>query len=150
MIAMCRIPQAPKDRACCDGLGRIADFKCMASHGPSPSANEPVTDSPWFWLGLFSLAALAALVVIGPKFQRRHARLELQSEVRQQVWRQRVEQSPASNSPATGQPAADAVAMRAGGVWLWPLAAVALAVTSVCWTMLWRQRRSLATVADGA
>ncbi len=35
-----------------------------------------VTESPWFWLMLFSLAGLAAVATIGPKFDRREQSIE--------------------------------------------------------------------------
>jgi hypothetical protein len=39
---------------------------------PSPA----LTDSPWFWLLLFSCGAVVALVVAGPKYMVRQARIE--------------------------------------------------------------------------
>jgi hypothetical protein len=37
------------------------------------------TDTPWFWLHLFSLAALAGLMVVGPKYAHRQQGLETRS-----------------------------------------------------------------------
>lgn len=43
--------------------------------GPS---HAPLTDSPWFWLYLFSIAALAGLILIGPKYYARQSQVERQ------------------------------------------------------------------------
>jgi hypothetical protein len=40
------------------------------------TAPPSVTDSPWFWVMLFSLAGLAGLFTIGPKFEQREAAIE--------------------------------------------------------------------------
>lgn len=48
-------------------------------HGES---RPPLSDSPWFWLALFSGMACLALVAIDPKFTRRQARIEHRFENR--------------------------------------------------------------------
>jgi MYXO-CTERM domain-containing protein len=100
-----------------------------------------VTDSPWFWLGLFGLAAFLALVAIGPKFQRRHARLELQSQAREQIWRDRVEQATHETNDLASRPAVSVEPQPRDGRWLWPLGGLALLVTTICWGRLWWQQR---------
>lgn len=110
-----------------------------------------MTDSPWFWLGLFGLSALVALVAIGPKFQRRHARLELQSQVREQVWRgQLVQPGPQAGDAATVAVQGTASEPATDGAWLWPLGGLAAIVTMVCWSRLWWLRRSEMKAASGA
>lgn len=47
----------------------------------SDSSHHPL-ESPWFWLLVFSTMALVAVVLIGPKFMRRQARLEQKLEGR--------------------------------------------------------------------
>ncbi len=47
----------------------------------SPPPDHPY-ESPWLWLVVFSLVALAAVLVIGPKWMRRQARLEQKLEGR--------------------------------------------------------------------
>jgi hypothetical protein len=42
-----------------------------------------VTESPWFWLMLFSLAGLAAVATIGPKFERREQSIETKFHARE-------------------------------------------------------------------
>ncbi len=51
----------------------------MSSSAPVP----PVTDSPWFWVMLFSLAALAGIATIGPKFERREQAIETKFHARE-------------------------------------------------------------------
>lgn len=43
---------------------------------PAPKSPPPLSDSPLFWLLLFSGAAIVAVVAIQPKFAQREARLE--------------------------------------------------------------------------
>jgi hypothetical protein len=58
--------------------------------GPSPA----VTESPWFWLMLFSLAGLAAVATIGPKFERREQSIETKFHARERgLGREGVEQA---------------------------------------------------------
>ncbi len=47
---------------------------------PSP---QSVTETPWFWVMLFSLAALAAMATIGPKFERREQVIETKFHARE-------------------------------------------------------------------
>ena len=47
--------------------------------------HPPLTDSPWFWVLMFSGMALAAVVAIGPKYGGRQARLERQYQVRERM-----------------------------------------------------------------
>jgi hypothetical protein len=118
----------------------------MASSSSPSSKPAPLTDSPWFWLGLFSLTGVVAILAIGPKFYQRQQRLERQSHVREQVWRQRMEQPPeaapaeATREAADNDPYPSEVRNR-----LWPLAVLGAAVTFGCWGWLWWQHRSPST-----
>jgi hypothetical protein len=54
---------------------------------PPTSDQTPArqTDSPWFWLLLFAVVGLAALLVIGPKHVRRQQRLVRMQQARENV-----------------------------------------------------------------
>jgi hypothetical protein len=52
---------------------------------------EKLADSPFLWFLLFGLMALAALVVVGPKFARRQSQLRQNYEGRREAWQQRIE-----------------------------------------------------------
>lgn len=41
-----------------------------------------LSDTPWFWVYVFATAALAALLLIGPKYQQRQPQLERQYRAR--------------------------------------------------------------------
>jgi len=56
---------------------------------------RPVTDSPWFWLVLFLVAALGAIIVVSPKHAHRQARLERMNETRDQIARRAAGMTPA-------------------------------------------------------
>ncbi len=61
-------------------------------------ANSPrkLTESPWFWVELFSYFALLALLVIGPKYARRQGVIEQRFKAKREIARQQYEgQSPA-------------------------------------------------------
>jgi hypothetical protein len=88
-----------------------------------------ITDSPWFWLCLFALAALVGLAAIGPKYAQRQAQIE-----REFQGRQRAAQSAQGESPS--------VPLSTPGetiIPLWPLF-VALAVfIPIAWFLFWRR-----------
>ena len=44
---------------------------------------DPVTDSPWLWLGLFLGGAVVALVLMAPRYAQRQAQLERQFTARE-------------------------------------------------------------------
>lgn len=47
------------------------------------SQQEPITDSPWFWLYLFATAALILLIAFQGKLEIRQANIERQHQARQ-------------------------------------------------------------------
>ncbi|HEX3657799.1 MAG TPA: hypothetical protein VHY91_20810 [Pirellulales bacterium] len=55
----------------------------MSSTSDPPPARA--SDSPWFWLLLFAVVGLAALLVIGPKHVRRQQRLVRMQHARENV-----------------------------------------------------------------
>ncbi len=112
----------------------------MSDTSPSPTPPSPLTDSPWFWLLVFSAAAAVALVLIFPRYQARQRRLEMQYLAREEILRRRAEGEPAAREagdegdappPATGELI----------IPLWPLAF--LSGGGVCFSsyMLFRSRR---------
>src|SRR5947207_8719567 len=56
---------------------------------------SPLTDSPWYWVLVFSLMALAALAAIGGKYGRRQANIERQFQARERI----AEKKTAENNP---------------------------------------------------
>ena len=51
----------------------------------SPEEKPPITDSPWFWLLLFSAVGLLALGAISGQYGKRQARLERQYQARERI-----------------------------------------------------------------
>ncbi len=49
------------------------------------SEQSPATDSPWFWVLLFSLMGLVALGAISGQYGKRQARLERQYQARERI-----------------------------------------------------------------
>lgn len=95
-------------------------------------SKEPlITDSPWFWVLLFSLMGLAALAAISGKYGQRQSRLERQYQVRERV-----------REDALGDPERrEYSSPEAPLVPLWPLAVVLVAVATGAGAMLWREYR---------
>jgi len=54
----------------------------MSEKSSHSASSGGLTDSPWFWLALFSAMGIAAALAIGPKFSRRQAGLEEKYEHR--------------------------------------------------------------------
>jgi hypothetical protein len=88
------------------------------------------TDSPWFWVFVFSASALVALTAIGPKHLRRQERLERMAD-------QRALQQTDADSPAPS-PELDGTTSIESLRWM---SLVLLAVMFVSAVALWRHRR---------
>jgi hypothetical protein len=115
----------------------------------SDEERPPVTDSLWYWVLVFSLMALAALVAIGPKYGRRQAGLELKYQARERI---AAEQAAGNNSAPDGR--SDEIADRRELarpedtlVPLWPLAAILAVVALVSWVMLLKRGRAMTGAA---
>jgi hypothetical protein len=94
------------------------------------SNNQPITDSPWFWLYTFATFALLLLVMIGPKFDERRAQQERQFQGRARAMQQRAGEEPTMELSEPGH------------TWLTlrPLYVVLGMLIAVGWTTLWWQR----------
>jgi hypothetical protein len=51
----------------------------------TPSDRPPLTDSPWFWVLLFSVVGLIAVAAISGQYGKRQARLERQYQARERI-----------------------------------------------------------------
>jgi hypothetical protein len=111
-------------------------------------AIPPVTDSGWFWAGMFSLLALTGLAAIREKFDIRQRQVEGRYLGRQQAATERQRR-------AAGLPAIDlAESARDRGevapariVPLWTLVTLATVATVGSFVMLARERRGRTTSA---
>ncbi len=112
-----------------------------------PSRPDHPLESPWFWLLVFSLMALVAVVLIGPKYMRRQARLE-----------QKLEGRVRAQQPLETRPAETQLGERGGGendiVTIAPLASFLGILVGVAWFQWtrerasWLKQRRLDAVAD--
>jgi len=104
-----------------------------------------VTDSPWYWVLVFSLMALFALLVISHKYSRRQAGIERQYQARERI----VEKRAAENNPADGARIDNQDARRPFAtpgnqlIPIWPLAILLVAVAAVAAVMLFRASRAV-------
>ena len=105
---------------------------------PQPVDRPPITDSPWFWLELFSGMALVGILVIGPKFVQRQGQIERRFEGRQHAY-----SSPAGEG--THEPVlAPREIEGSNRVSLTPLAALVAIVMGISAMMLVRSRAQFA------
>jgi hypothetical protein len=118
----------------------------------SNDQQAPVTDSPWFWVLIFSLMALFILVLMGPKIGRRQAKIELNYQARERA----AAEQDAGNNPARGERSDELADRRAFAtpehtlVPLWPLTTILLVVVLISWAMLiLRGPATAASPADG-
>lgn len=110
---------------------------------PSTSpARPPITDSPWFWLAVFSLGGIAAVLLIEQQYRPRQRRLEMQYRAQEEILRRQ----------AAGEPAARGVGQEGDAppptereliIPLWPLIGVCLLVFAASVSMIWRERTTL-------
>src|SRR4051812_26772560 len=95
-----------------------------------PTAERPITDSPWFWAYLFATSALIALALMGPKYAARQAQIE-----REFQGRQRAAQSAGGEHPSGGLSSAEKTLIT-----LRPLFLGMAAITIVAWFLFWRRQ----------
>lgn len=94
----------------------------------------PITDSPWFWVELFSGMALLGILIIGPKFVQRQGQIERRFEGRQHAY-----SSPAGEG--TAEPVLTSRETEGSNrVSLMPLAALVALVMGISAVMLLRSR----------
>jgi hypothetical protein len=99
------------------------------------SANAPITDSPWFWVLLFSLIGIGAIVAIGGQYGKRQARLERQYQARERI----AEDAVGDMARREYSTADDTL------IPLWPLAVALGGVAVAAGAMLVRERRRCRT-----
>lgn len=105
-----------------------------------PAARPAITDSPWLWVLLFSLFALAMVVVMSRKYDLRQANIERNYQARERV----AEKITAENNPTDierlknleARPAYAAPGNRL--IKLWPLAILLGLLSMVSAVMLFR------------
>jgi type VI protein secretion system component VasF len=117
----------------------------MSQSPPTTPPRPPITDSPWFWLLLFSAAGIVCLMLIEGQYRPRQRRLEMQYRAREEMLRRQAEGEPAAREvgqegDATPPTTAELI------IPLWPLMAACVLVLLLSTSMLWRARRSAQTV----
>ena len=93
-------------------------------------ARAPITDSPWFWVTLFSLMGLVALAAMHRKYGYMQSRIERRYQVNERIAEDATE-DPGRREYATPQ---------ATIIPLWPLAIALGCVATVAAVMLVRER----------
>jgi hypothetical protein len=68
----------------------------MSATSTSFNDHSRLTDSPWYWVYLFSTAGLIALILVGPKFAFRQSQIERSAQ-----GRQRAAQNMSGSEPTT-------------------------------------------------
>lgn len=110
---------------------------------PRQASPPPVTDSGWFWAGLFSLMALVGMAAIGGKFDVRQRQIEGRYLGRQQAANERQRRAaglPDIDLAETARDRSEVAPARI--VPLWTLVSLAAAATGVSFVMLARERRA--------
>jgi hypothetical protein len=110
------------------------------------SSPPPLSDSPLFWLLLFGSAAIAALVLIEPKFAQREARLERMYRARQRAAARAQPPRAGQGSGATDRAAEDPAATGESPGPIVSLRSLALLLAGIlfaaaCWLAVVRRRR---------
>ena len=62
--------------------------------GDEPSRRTSITESPWYWVYLFSTAVLIAIVLLGPKIIERQTIDERNYQARQRTYQQASGEQP--------------------------------------------------------
>ncbi len=112
----------------------------MSEPASKPHARAPLTDSPWFWVMLFSAVGVVLLLAMSPKYARRQRQLEMQYYARQEIARRQVEGTSDPREP--GQEGS--VAPPADGeliIPLWPLVSLFATSFAISAALVWRGAR---------
>ena len=106
----------------------------------SPDRPPAVTDSPWFWLCLFSGVAILAVAAIGPKYAKRQGGIERKFQMREHVAERRAAGDTNPDDEVFTPPGEIAAT-------LWPVVAVLAVIFVGSAVMLIRRRRQTNDVA---
>ena len=94
---------------------------------PQAGARVPIWESPWYWIGLFGVGAVLAVVIMFPKYQKRRTELDREFQGREHMWRQQIQAGP-GEKPRTSPPYT---------LTIWPLAlAVSAVILPILFTFL--------------
>ena len=114
----------------------------MSQPSPIPPVRPPITDSLWFWLALFSVGGIAAVLLIEQQYRPRQRRLEMQYRAQEEILRRHAEGEPAARG-AGMEGDAPPPTERELIIPLWPLIGVCLLVFATSVYMIWRGRTTL-------
>ncbi len=118
----------------------------MSQPTPISPARPPITDSLWFWLALFSVGGIAAVLLIEQQYRPRQRRLEMQYRAQEEILRRHAAGEAAAR--AQGQEGdAPPPTERELIIPLWPLIGACLLVFAASLYMIWRGRTPL-TIFD--
>jgi hypothetical protein len=107
----------------------------------SPTTRRvPITDSPWFWVLVFSSAGAICLAVITPQYFARQRRLEMQFLAREEIL-ERQARGDAGARPPGQEGGAAPPAIGELMIPLWPLLGGCVALMLFSTVMLVRSRR---------
>jgi hypothetical protein len=103
--------------------------------------SSSITDSPWFWVMMFSLMALGALAAIGGKYGRRQAAIERQYQARTRVAEQASENNSTDDTRTNEQAITRDFASPGDPlIPIWPLAVLLILIALFAAIMLVRGR----------
>ncbi|MEX1076966.1 MAG: hypothetical protein WED27_11035 [Pirellulales bacterium] len=106
------------------------------------SSRQPLSDSGWFWALMFSVMALVAVGVIGPKWDWRQRQLEGRYLGREQAAVERQRRTSGLDPVDLAETAVEREAIAPGRIVpAWTLASLAAAAAAASAFMLWRERR---------
>jgi hypothetical protein len=105
------------------------------------SGRQPLSDSGWFWALMFSVMAMVAVGVIGPKWDWRQRQLEGRYLGREQAAVERQRRTSGLDPVDLAETAVEREAVAPGRIVpAWTLASLAAAAAAASAVMLWRER----------
>ena len=95
----------------------------------------PITDSPWYWVLLFAVVSLGALLALSGKYGRRQSIIERKYQAREHIATQ-------SSAARAGEqvPTVDYSTAEKPLIVVWPLAVLLTTVAVVAFAMLVRRK----------